>query len=131
ENTFESPCTFKLCYTIRKDLRRRLQLAMRVKDFLAGILTGVAAGVVVNEAFNRYNEEVPADNVLKKVKDAFKEEGPIDGSWIVMKPEPFTNHVISMDVYRGGVSRMKDGKLEQFEFAADAKTGTVVELVRQ
>ncbi|ARF13306.1 hypothetical protein CSV75_00900 [Sporosarcina sp. P18a] len=104
---------------------------MRVKDFLAGILTGVAAGVVVNEAFNRYNEEVPADNVLKKVKDAFKEEGPIDGSWIVMKPEPYTNHVISMDVYRGGVSRMKDGKLEQFEFAADAKTGTVVELVRQ
>lgn len=104
---------------------------MRVKEFLAGVLTGVAAGVVVNEAFNRYNEEVPADNVLKKVKDAFKEEGPIDGSWIVMKPEAYTNHVISMDVYRGGVSRMKDGKLEQYEFAADAKTGTVVELVRQ
>ncbi|GKV64769.1 MULTISPECIES: hypothetical protein [Sporosarcina] len=104
---------------------------MRVKEFLAGILTGVAAGVVVNEAFNKLNEEVPADNVLKKVKDAFKEEGPIDGSWIVMKPEPYTNHVISMDVYRGGVSRMKDGKLEQYEFAADAKTGTVVELVRQ
>ncbi|PIC74831.1 hypothetical protein [Sporosarcina sp. P17b] len=104
---------------------------MRVKEFVAGILTGVAAGVVVNEAFNRYNEEVPADNVLKKVKDAFKEEGPIDGSWIVMKPEPYTNYVISMDVYRGGVSRMKDGKLEQYEFAADAKTGTVVELVRQ
>ena len=104
---------------------------MRVKEFIAGVLTGVAAGVVVNEAFNRCNEEVPADNVLKKVKDAFKEEGPIDGSWIVMKPEPYTNHVISMDVYRGGVSRMKDGKLEQYEFAADAKTGTVVELVRQ
>ncbi|EGQ22167.1 PepSY domain-containing protein [Mammaliicoccus sciuri] len=104
---------------------------MRVKEFLAGILTGVAAGVVVNEAFNKLNEEVPADNVLKKVKEAFKEEGPIDGSWIVMKPEPYTNHVISMEVYRGGVSRMKDGRLEQYEFAADAKTGTVVELVRQ
>lgn len=104
---------------------------MRLKEFLAGILTGIAAGVVVNEAFNRFNEEVPADNVLKKVKDAFKEEGPIDGSWIVMKPEPYTNHVISMNVYRGGVSRMKDGKLEQYEFAADAKTGTIVELIRQ
>ncbi|WP_153730937.1 PepSY domain-containing protein [Sporosarcina obsidiansis] len=104
---------------------------MRVKEFLAGILTGVAAGVVVNEAFNKLNEQVPADNVLKKVKEAFKEEGPIDGSWIVMKPEPYTNHVISMEVYRGGVSRMKDGRLEQYEFAADAKTGTVVELVRQ
>ncbi|AXH99495.1 hypothetical protein DV702_06895 [Sporosarcina sp. PTS2304] len=104
---------------------------MRLKEFLAGILTGVAAGVIVNEAFNKFNEEVPADSVLKKVKDAFKEEGPIDGSWIVMKPEPYTNHVISMDVYRGGVSRMKDGKLEQYEFAADSKTGTVVELIRQ
>lgn len=104
---------------------------MKMKDFVAGILTGVAAGVVVNEAFNRFNEEVPADSVLKKVKDAFKEEGPIDGSWIVMKSEPFTNHAISMDVYRGGISRMKDGRLEQYEFAADAKTGTVVELIRQ
>lgn len=104
---------------------------MRAKEFVAGILTGVAAGIVVNEAFNKFNEQVPADSVLKQVKDAFKEEGPIDGSWIVMKPEPYTNHVISMDVYRGGVSRMKDGKLEQYEFAADAKTGTVVELVRQ
>lgn len=103
---------------------------MKLKEFLAGILTGVAAGIIVNEAIDRVNQNVAADSVLNTVKDAFKTEGPIDGSWIVMKTEPFQNNVISMDVYRGGVSRIKDGKLEQFEFAADARTGTVVEMIK-
>lgn len=103
---------------------------MKVKDFLAGVLTGVAAGVVVSESIDRINQNVSADSVLNTIKDAFKNEGPIDGSWIVMKTEPYTNNVITMDVYRGGISRIKEGELEQFEFAADAKTGTVVELVK-
>ena len=103
---------------------------MKVKDFLAGVLTGVAAGVVVSESIDRINQNVSADSVLNTIKDAFKNEGPIDGSWIVMKTEPYTNNVITMDVYRGGISRIKEGVLEQFEFAADAKTGTVVELVK-
>jgi predicted small secreted protein len=93
-------------------------------------LTGVAAGVVVSESIDRMNQNVSADSVLNTIKDAFKNEGPIDGSWIVMKTEPFTNNVITMDVYRGGISRIKEGELEQFEFAADAKTGTVVELIK-
>ncbi|MFJ7934786.1 hypothetical protein [Sporosarcina sp. NPDC096371] len=103
---------------------------MKVKEFLAGVLTGVAAGIIVNEAIDRANRNVAADSVLDTVKTAFKTEGPIDGSWIVMKTEPYTNNVITMDVYRGGISRIKDGELEQFEFAADAKTGSVVELTK-
>jgi predicted small secreted protein len=105
-------------------------MRMKLKDFLAGVLTGVAAGVVVSETIDRVNQNVSADSVLNTIKDAFKNEGPIDGSWIVMKTEPFTNNVITMDVYRGGISRIKEGELEQFEFAADAKTGTVVELIK-
>ena len=103
---------------------------MKLSDFLAGVLTGVAAGIVVSETIDRVNQNVSADSVLNTIKDAFKNEGPIDGSWIVMKTEPFTNNVITMDVYRGGISRIKEGELEQFEFAADAKTGTVVELIK-
>ena len=105
-------------------------MKMKLTDFLAGVLTGVAAGIVVNETIDRVNQNVSADSVLNTIKDAFKNEGPIDGSWIVMKTEPFTNNVITMDVYRGGISRIKEGELEQFEFAADAKTGTVVELIK-
>lgn len=103
---------------------------MKLKDFLAGVLTGIATGIVVNETINRLNQNVGADSVLNNVKEAFKKEGPIDGSWIVMKTEPYKNHVLTMDVYRGGVSRIKNGELEQFEFAADAKTGTIVELLK-
>ncbi len=103
---------------------------MKVKDFLAGVLTGVAAGIVVSKSIDRVNPHISADNVLKNIKESFKQEGPIDGSWIVMKTEPFKNDVITMEVYRGGISRIMNGELEQFEFAADAKTGTVVELAK-
>lgn len=101
---------------------------MKIKDFAAGILTGIAAGIVVSEVFNRMNRHVPADTVLNELKEAFKQEGPIDGSWIVMKTEPFTKHKLPMEVYRGGISRVQNGELEQFEFAADARTGSIVEL---
>ncbi|MDW0112829.1 hypothetical protein [Sporosarcina saromensis] len=104
---------------------------MKIKDFAAGILTGVAAGIIVNQAFQKMNPNTPAEDVLHAVKEAFKKEGPIDGSWIVMKPEPFTNNVLTMDVYRGGISRIKNGELEQYEFAANAQTGTVVELIQK
>lgn len=101
---------------------------MKIQNFIAGVLTGVAAGIVVSEVIDRVDPNVAADAVLKNIKDTFKKEGPIDGSWIVMKTEPYKNEVITMDVYRGGISRIMNGELEQFEFAADAKTGTVVEL---
>lgn len=103
---------------------------MKIKDFLVGILTGVAAGIVVKEAIERVNPYISADTVLKNIKEEFKKEGPIDGSWIVMKTEPFENKVITMEIYRGGISRIKNGELEQYEFAANAKTGTVVELIK-
>src|SRR5690625_5076826 len=103
---------------------------MKTKDFLAGILTGVAAGILVKEVIERANPYVSADSVLNNIKDEFKKEGPIDGSWIVMKTEPFENKMITMDVYRGGISRITNGELEQYEFAANATTGTVVELTK-
>ena len=104
---------------------------MKFKDFLAGVLTGVAAGIVVKEVLDRTNPYVSADGVLNDIKEQFKKEGPIDGSWVVMKTEPYQNNMISLDVYRGGVSRIMNGELEQFESAADAKTGTVVELTKR
>ena len=104
---------------------------MKMKDFIAGILTGVAAGFLVNEAVKRLDRNIAPESVLHNIKESFREEGPIDGSWIIMKTEPFTNQSIHMDVYRGGISRIKNGNLEQYEFAANAKTGTVVEMTRK
>lgn len=101
---------------------------MKIKDFCAGLLTGIAAGFVVNEMLDRVNPYVSPDLALNNVKETFLKEGPIDGSWVVMKTEPFQNGLINLEVYRGGVSRIVDGVFEQYEFAADATTGTVVEI---
>jgi predicted small secreted protein len=34
-------------------------------------------------------------------------------------------------VYKGGITRNTEGKREQFEFVADASTGTILELNAQ
>ena len=103
---------------------------MKLKDYMMGLGTGIAIGIIASQAANKVNLNRSAELVLRDIKTAFKEEGPIDGSWILMNPEPFNKEAIHTNVYKGGISRMKNGELEQFEFAADAKTGTVVDLVR-
>lgn len=101
---------------------------MKLKDYLIGLGTGIAIGFIASQAANKMDFYRSAELVLKDIKNSFKEEGPIDGSWIYMSPEPFQKEAIHLNVYKGGISRIKNGELEQFEFAADAKTGTVVEL---
>lgn len=103
---------------------------MRTRDLLLGFSTGIAAGFLIREAAHRIDPTKPAELVLHGIKQSFKAEGPIDGSWIYMKTEPFKRQAISTDVYRGGISRVLDGEIEQFEFFADARTGTVVELIK-
>ena len=45
-----------------------------------------------------------------------------------MYPETYVKDELTYKVYRGGVTRNLDGKREQFEFVADSKTGTLLEL---
>lgn len=103
---------------------------MKLSDFLAGMATGVIAGFAVREAVNRMDRNVSAEGVLNTVKSAFKERGPIDGSWISMNPEPFELGVIKYEVYKGGISRVWQGETENYEFIADARTGSVLEINR-
>ena len=101
---------------------------MKTRDIILGTAAGAAAGLLVREVVDRQSGFYSAEEVLKNVKNAFKAEGPIDGSWIVMKPEPFSQYAITVDVYRGGITRHRDDELEQFEFLADARTGSVIEI---
>ncbi|ANU23732.1 hypothetical protein GPDM_03670 [Planococcus donghaensis MPA1U2] len=101
---------------------------MRNRDLLIGFATGIAATYLVKELYNRSEKLYPADDVLKEVKSAFKEEGPIDGSWIFMKTEPYKQHALTTEVYKGGITRHKEDELQQFEFLADAYTGAVIEV---
>jgi len=104
---------------------------MKTRDFLIGFSTGIAAGFLIRETAQRIEPYKPAELVLHGVKQNFKQEGPIDGSWIYMKTEPFKRQAITTDVYRGGISRIREGEMEQYEFYADARTGSVIELIRQ
>ncbi len=103
---------------------------MRAKDLMIGFSTGIAAGFLIREVAHRIEPTKPAELVLHGIKESFKTEGPIDGSWIYMKAEPFQRHAVSTNVYRGGISRVREGEVEQFEFCADARTGTIVDLVK-
>lgn len=102
---------------------------MNMKDFLLGVATGLAAAIVVKEVSTRVAPYQSSDAVLANIKNEFKKQAPIDSSWIYMKPESYSNGFTEIPVYRGGISRILDGQVQNFEFKADARSGGVVELV--
>ncbi|MDQ0215739.1 putative small secreted protein [Oikeobacillus pervagus] len=99
------------------------------KTFLAGAVSGAIGALAVQQAISN-QMSVSAEKILENVKEAFKKDGAIDGSWIQMKPEEFHKLGLQTTVYRGGISRRVNEKLEQFEFIADAKTGTIMDVYR-
>lgn len=103
---------------------------MRLRDFMLGVATGLAAAVIIKETTERVSPFIPANKILDNVKTDFKKEYPIDGSWIYMKTEDYNNGITTIPVYRGGISRIVEGELESFEFAADARSGVIVELTK-
>lgn len=100
---------------------------MNWKSFLLGAAAGVAAGIIAKELLDPSGYTSP-EKVLADVKERIKKNGQIYGSWIVMNPETYVKNEMEYDVYNGGITRDIDGKREQFEFIADAKTGTLLEL---
>lgn len=101
---------------------------MNLRDFMLGVTTGLAAAVLIKEASERIQPYVSANQVLNNIKEEFRKESPIDGSWIYMKPEDFNNGITTIPVYKGGISRIVDGETENFEFSADARSGVIVDL---
>nr|WP_039234318.1 PepSY domain-containing protein [Bacillus thermotolerans] len=97
--------------------------------FILGAVAG-AAGAVATQKYVTTSTYASADKALKEVKEAFKAEGPIDGSWIKMKPEPYKKAGINKLVYKGGVSRTIGQEREQYEFIADSHTGTIMDVYR-
>ncbi|MET3682686.1 putative small secreted protein [Alkalibacillus flavidus] len=86
-----------------------------------GIAVGAVAGKRVKD-----NWLVP-EVALNRVKEEFKQDGPISGSWILMDKKGFSHNGKSYQVYEGGVTRTIDGKTEQFQFIVDATNGTLLD----
>jgi len=100
---------------------------MTWKSFIAGAFVGAISGYLLNEAVKK-NTSLSSETVLANVKKAFKEEGPIDGSWIQMTKEDYTKYAIKTKVYRGGITTSHNGERMQYEFIADASTGSVLDV---
>ncbi len=101
---------------------------MKLRDFMLGVVTGLAAAVIIKEVTEKVSPYKSANEILENIKADFKKDSPIDGSWIYMKIENFSNGFTEVPVYRGGISRLKNGEMETYEFAADARTGALVDL---
>jgi predicted small secreted protein len=100
---------------------------MNWKSFILGAAVGVIGGYAVHEILNqKFN--VSPEKVLDHVKKQFKQNGPISGSWIHMEAEPYEKHQIHYKVYKGGISQNNHGSNEQFEFIADAQSGTLLDV---
>ncbi|MDQ0413049.1 PepSY domain-containing protein [Mesobacillus stamsii] len=98
---------------------------MNWKAFVFGVGAGLVCAYTVKELASQ-KETVSADKVLNDAKAAFKKSGPISGSWINMTIEPYSIPPIEYQVYKGGITRDVDGKVEQYEFIADASTGVIL-----
>lgn len=102
---------------------------MNWKTFILGVSAGLiggyaAKGIIVKKV------NVSPEKVLEYVKNRFKQYGPIQGSWIHMEVQDYEKHPIQYRVYKGGISRIHNDKNEQFEFVADASTGTILEITK-
>ncbi|WP_226528479.1 PepSY domain-containing protein [Metabacillus niabensis] len=101
---------------------------MKTRYFLLGLGIGIVGTYFMKDQIMPHN--ISSDKALEIVKKAFKEKGPIDGSWIYTVPETFSNEHLSYDVYKAGISRSVDHHLEQYEAFVDTKTGTIVHVDR-
>jgi len=101
---------------------------VKLRDFAIGVVTGLVAAVIIKEVSDRALPYKPADEVLATLKQQFKKDGHIEGTWIYMKPEYFQNGYTSIPAYRGGITQIIDGESKTYEFVADANQGILLEV---
>lgn len=98
---------------------------MNLKTFFVGTAVGLLGGFALKKALS---QNIAPEKILEKIKKHFKKQGPIQGSWIHTEVEPFEKGTIQYQVYKGGISRQFNGENEQYEFIADASTGTILDV---
>lgn len=99
---------------------------MNWKSFFLGLSVGIVSGYVTKELLDAKTVVSP-EKALANAKDLFKQSGPVSGSWIHMNTEPFEKDTFAYTVYKGGISRAVNERIEQFEFIVDATNGSVLE----
>ncbi|WP_267201906.1 hypothetical protein [Limosilactobacillus kribbianus] len=94
-------------------------------------LTLGASGVVGFIAGKLFGtRRMSAGRILRMVRAEFAREGRITGSWIDHHAVPFQRFAVKTDAYRGGLTRRENDELVNYDFLADAYTGSLLELKR-
>lgn len=100
---------------------------MNWKHIIGGVVAGLAASYILKEVIAK-NSSLSGDQVLSLAKTAFKEKGPINGSWINMEKEILHTRESSLTVYRGGITRLNGDTQEVYEFISDSETGRILDV---
>lgn len=108
------------------------KMNQHTSDALTGGLffgAGLTCGYILRLLIQR-KKTIHGDDILTMVKNQFLKEGPIDGSWIELKKVPLQKFAIKTNIYYGGISRIEEDQLVQYEFIADAHTGSIIDIYR-
>ena len=100
---------------------------MNWKSFLLGLGIGLVGGYAASKALV-HTALISPEKALASAKKLFKQNGPISGSWIYMKPQSYQKEGFTFTVYKGGISKRENGQLRQYQFVADAKTGSIIDV---
>ncbi|MBI5974270.1 hypothetical protein [Staphylococcus canis] len=94
------------------------------------LLIPVAIGTALASSYfyvlNRNKSQYyPADKIIDSVRSYFKD---VTGSYILYEPTIYQKFGIEYEVYKGGVSAERNGKVYNYEFIADAYNGQVIDI---
>lgn len=98
------------------------------KQFIIGAVVSILSFGLFFIFYTMFFEvkRMKSHHVLESVKSSFKEEGPIEGSWIEMTAVPYDQLEEDTEVYYGGITKTEADKIVQYKFIADAYTGEVL-----
>jgi|SRR5699024_6646938 predicted small secreted protein len=102
---------------------------MNKKQVALAFGLGALLGYLAKQQMELYQKITP-EKALKLAKETFKQNGPIHGSWIYMKPEEIERNGLFYHVYRGGITRLENDIHKQYEFYVDTDTGALIDSVK-
>lgn len=100
---------------------------MSRKRVLLATGLGIAIGYLLKDQIVDTKKITP-EKALQYAKESFQENGPINGSWIYIRPEKIDKNELTYNTYRGGISRNIDGENKQFDFYVDIDTGAIIDV---
>lgn len=104
---------------------------MKKNHYLKLIFTGAVTAVAIGTTYflvTEQNKIRHQQRALDRVRDLFKDEGKIIGSYIETTPRPYKHANVSTMAYFGGITREDQGQIFQYQFVLSAKTYTLIDL---